>query len=435
MIYDITKQTAPKMPKLGKGLECIKILAKQISPDMREATIPLFFPALGAYVSGSEFQYADLTWKEICGQMAHLVADSGMGKGQLTACIETIMRKRRQHDEEELQKLVAWQKTVKSKGSAKDRPVRPDVAFFFPPSDVTNPAFLQNAMACEMCGNHTQYYNMSEIEMADRMCGGHRQVSQTIRNIYDKMRGGALRATADGVTGNPVLRVNITFSSTPFSARKFYKYELFNGVLGRVVFSYKARQERSGKIPRHGKYEKAFLEKLDGYILRLEACKGRFIIPLLNKLADKMAQDMATIADLADDDVLWDMGKRAIISAWKNGCILYILNGMCWTRAMADLVEWMVWHDLWSKMQVFGDMLKEGDASISEVGNSGPKNMLDDLRDSFNEAELEALRVSVGKPKEGTKRQLRVWMCRGFIEYSATTGLFTKTPKYLGRKR
>ena len=78
------------------------------------------------------------------------------------------------------------------------------------------------------------------------MCGGHRQVSQTIRNIYDKMRGGALRATADGVTGNPTLRVNLTFSSTPFSARKFYKYELFNGVLGRVIFSYKALQVRSG---------------------------------------------------------------------------------------------------------------------------------------------------------------------------------------------
>lgn len=435
MRYDITKQTAPKMPKLGKGVECINILANQISPDMREAIVPMLFPALGAYVSGSEFQYPDLTWKEICGQMAHIIADSGMGKGQLTTCIEIIMRKFRQHDEAELQKLVEWQKQVKTKGANKEKPVRPDVAFFFPPSDVTNPAFLQNAMACEMCGNHTQYYNMTEIEMADRMCGGHRQVSQTIRNIYDMTRAGALRATADGVTGNPTLRANITFSSTPFSARKFYKYELFNGVLGRVVFSYKARQERSGKIPRNGKYEKAFLDKLDGYIVRLEACKGRFIIPQLNKLADKLAADMATIADLADDDVLWDMGKRAIISAWKNGCILYILNGMCWTRAIGDLVEWLVYHDLWSKMQVFGDMLKDGDTSVQEASKTGPKNMLDDLRDSFNEAELEALRVSVGKSKEGTKPQLSVWMCRGFIEYSAPTGLYNKTQKYLNRTR
>ena len=26
MKYDITKQTAPKMPRLGKGTECVKIL-------------------------------------------------------------------------------------------------------------------------------------------------------------------------------------------------------------------------------------------------------------------------------------------------------------------------------------------------------------------------------------------------------------------------
>jgi hypothetical protein len=434
-MYDITKASAPKMPNLGKGVECIKLLASQISPDMREAIVPMLFPALGAYVSGSEFQYPDLTWKEICGQMAHLIADSGMGKGQLTVCIETIMRKFRQHDDDELQKLVVWQKEVKTKGANKEKPVRPDVAFFFPPSDVTNPAFLQNAMACELAGNHTQYYNMTEIEMADRMCGGHKAVSQTIRNIYDKQHAGALRATADGVTGNPTLRANITFSSTPFSARRFYKYELFNGVLGRVVFSYKERQERSGRIPRQGKYEEAFLKKLDEYIVRLEACKGRFIIPQLNKLTDKLASDMAAFADLADDDVLWDMGKRAIVSAWKNGCILYILNGHCWSRAIGDLVEWLVYHDLWSKMQVFGDMMKGGDTSTSEAKKSGPKNMLDDLPDTFNEAQLETLRVSVDKPKEDTKRQLSVWVCRQYITYDDQTGLYTKTEAYLNRSR
>ena len=86
-------------------------------------------------------------------------------------------------------------------------------------------------------------------------------------------------------------------------------------------------------------------------------------------------------------------------------------------------------------MQVFGDMLKDGDTSTMEAGKSGPKNMLDDLRDTFNEAELEALRVESGKPKEGTKRQLRVWMSRHFIEYSSQTGLYRKTKVYINRKR
>ena len=61
--------------------------------------------------------------------------------------------------------------------------------------------------------------------------------------------------------------------------------------------------------------------------------------------------------------------------------------------------------------------------------------MLDDLSDTFNEAQLEALRAEAGKPKEGTKRQLRVWTSRRFIEYSAQTGLYRKTKSYLNRKR
>ena len=367
--------------------------------------------------------------------MANLVAESGGNKGQFSRLVEAICRDFRQHDDAELKKLVEWQKTVKTKGANKEKPARPDVAFWFPPADVTNPAFIQNAMALEMLGDRTQYINMPEVEMADRMCGGHRQVSQMLRNIYDRQRAGALRATADGVTGNPTLRANLTISSTPFSTRKFYKYDLFNGTFGRMVFSYKPRIGRDGRIPRQGKYTDEFYRQLDEYLLRLDACKGRFIIRPLNKLTDHLADEMAQLADLTDDDVLWDMSKRALVSGWKAGCILWALNNQTWTKSMGELVEWLVYHDIWSKLQVFGDMLKGGDPSTGETNKGGIKNMLEDLRDTFNEAELEALRTSIGKSKEGTKVLLRVWKNRGFIEFNEQTGLYTKTPFYLNRKR
>lgn len=433
MKYDITKQTAPKMPNLGRGTECIRLLISQASKDMHEPLVPMFFPSLGAHVSGAEFQYPDLTWKELCGQMANLVAESGGNKGQLSLLVEAICRDFRQHDEAELKKLVEWQKQVKTKEANKKKPVRPEVAFWFPPSDVTNPAFIQNAMGCESLGNRTQYLNMPEVEMADRMCGGHRQVTQMLRNIYDRQRAGALRATADGVTGNPILRANLTISSTPFATRKFYKNELFNGTFGRMVFSYKARTNRDGRIPRQGKYTDEFYQKLDEYLVRLDACKGRFIIRPLNKLADKLAQDMASLADLADDDVLWDISKRALVSGWKAGCVLWVLNNQTWTKSMGDLVEWLVYHDIWSKMQLFADMLGKDADLVGEVQRRGPKNMLDSLPNTFNEAQLQALRTSLGKSTEGTNAQLRQWMFRKFITYSLQTGLYTKTEEYLNK--
>ena len=431
MRYDISKPTAPKMPRLGKGTECIKILLTQVSKDMYEPLVPMFFPILGAHVSGSEFQYPDLTWKELCGMMANLVADSGYNKGQLSLLVEAICRDFRDHDEAELKKLVEWSKQVKTKSANKEKPARPDVAIWFPPSDITNAAFIQNSMGCEALGARTQYLNMPEVEMADKMCGGHKQVTQMLRNIYDRQRAGALRATADGITGNPILRTNLTISSTPFATRKFYKNELFNGTFGRMVFSYKARTSRDGRIPRQGKYTDEFYQKLDEYLVRLDICKGRYIIRPLNRLVDNLAQDMASLADLADDDVLWDVSKRALVSAWKAGCVMWVLNNQTWTKSMGELVEWLVYHDIWSKMQIFADMLKDGDTSTSETSKTGPKNMLEDLPDNFNEAQLQALRTSLGKSVEGTKNQLYQWVFRKFITYSAETGLYTKTDEYL----
>lgn len=429
--YDISKSTAPAMPRLGKGTECVRLLLSQVSKDMHEPMVPMLFPILGAQISEAKFQYPDHSWKEMCGMMGNLVADSGCNKGQLSNVVEALCRNLRAHDDEELAKLVEWQKMMKTKSANKEKPARPDVAFWFPPSDVTNAAFIQNAMGCEKLGARTQYLNMPEVEMADRMCGGHKQVSQMLRNIYDRTRAGALRATADGVTGNPLLRANITMSATPFAARKFYKNELFNGTFGRMVFSYKAREGHSGRIPRQGKYDESFLKNLDEYINRLAICKGRFIIKPLNKLVDDLAADMATLADLTDDDTLWDMSKRSLVSAWKAGCILWVLNRQSWTRNMAAMVEWLVYHDLWSKMRIFADLLGQDADSTSEAQRRGPKNLLDDLSNPFNEAQLEALRISLGKSKEGTKNQLYKWVHRKFITYSAQTGLYSKTQEYL----
>ena len=66
MKYDISKPSSPKMKSLGKGTECIKILLKQVSKDIYEQLIPLFFPIFRAHICGAEFQYTDHIWRETC---------------------------------------------------------------------------------------------------------------------------------------------------------------------------------------------------------------------------------------------------------------------------------------------------------------------------------------------------------------------------------
>ena len=435
MHYNIFRSKAPAMPKPAKGTEFCKLLLSQASKDMRETLVPMAIPALAAHLTNVKFMYSDNKYYELCGQMGHLIGPSGIGKAQLNHLVEAIMRRFREHDEIEYKKLVDWQRQMKTRGANKEKPERPDVSFWFPPSDLTNPAFIQNAMALEKQGGRTQYLNLPEVEMADKMCGGHKQVSQTIRNIYDCQRAGALRATAEGVTGNPILRVNITFSSTPEAARSFYKKDMTNGFFSRIPFVYKARGERNGRIPRQGTYDEDFLAKLDKYIMRLDNCKGTFVVKPLNKIADQLAEEMASLADLADDDMLFELSHRSIFAAWKKAATLWILNNQKWSRSIGEFMIWFCYYDLWSKVMVFGDMFKGGNAQSEDMQQGGPKNMLDSLPDTFNEQQLEALRLSSGKSAEGTKHQLRVWKCRGFIECSSQTGLYSKTEAYLNRTR
>ena len=57
MKYNISKTTAPKMPNLGKGTECVQLLLSQVSKDMHQPIVPMLFPILGAHVNGAEFMF------------------------------------------------------------------------------------------------------------------------------------------------------------------------------------------------------------------------------------------------------------------------------------------------------------------------------------------------------------------------------------------
>ena len=433
MRYNIFKTTAPAMPKPSSGTDIIKIMLSQASKEMKTVLVPMAIPALASRLKGVKAKYSDNKFYEMCGQMGHLIGPSGIGKAQLTHLIEAVMRQAREHDTLEYKKHEDWQRQVKTKGANKEKPERPETAFWFPPANLTNAAFLQNAMALEKQGERAQFLNLPEVEMADTMFGGHRQVSQMVRNIYDCQRAGALRATAEGVTGNPVLRVNITFTSTPDAARAFYKKDLMNGFFGRIPFAYIPRGERVGRIPRQGNYSEEFLQELERYLLRLDNCQGEFVIPQLNKVADQLAEEMADMANLTDDDMLFELSHRSIFAAWKKGVVLWVLNDMEWTRSIGDFVEWFCYFDLWSKVRVFGDLFNGSKEHVGdeEILKRGPKNMLDSLDVSFNEQQLAALRVEMGKGSDGVKNLLNVWKNRGFISFSEQTGLYTKTPEYL----
>ena len=55
MKYDVNNKTAPKMPTLGKGTECIRLLLSQASKTMLFLLITMYFTLLGTHVGVFKF--------------------------------------------------------------------------------------------------------------------------------------------------------------------------------------------------------------------------------------------------------------------------------------------------------------------------------------------------------------------------------------------
>lgn len=114
MTYDIFSSKAPQMPATTKATEFVKLVLSCTSKSMQQPLLPMIFPAVSAHLKNVKFEYNDTNHYELCGQMGHLIGNSGVGKAQLTHLIEAVMRSFRQHDEVEYQKLGEWQRQVKT---------------------------------------------------------------------------------------------------------------------------------------------------------------------------------------------------------------------------------------------------------------------------------------------------------------------------------
>jgi len=430
--YDITSNKAPQMPSSWEKIPILKLILSQTPEAMRPLVANGCFPALANFMYDIEFKYPDRTYMTPycieCG-----CAHSGAGKSALTRAIAAITRKQEEHDKQVMKDRARQDQQLKNgtkeKGKKKEPIERAPMPLWIPDSDISRPAMVQNAMDLEETDNHPMLILTPEIDMLNQMCGGHRMVSKAIRIFGDGGRWGQVRATPDGITGQPIMRVNICATGTEETVTEFFRKDLHNGTLWRFGISYLPRErQRRRTIPRQGSYDAKAIEKLNEILQRLESCHGKFEIKPLNKLIDSLAGDMADLADLCDDNNIEDMSHRTLVNAWKKGCILWLANGQSWSKAIGEIVTWSIYHDLWSKTHLFSELLKNSGWASSHKGPVA--NMLDSLKTTFSELELEELRKDIGKNPDA-KDQLRAWRNRGFITFDETTQLYTKTEAYL----
>ena len=438
MTYDIFSSNPPQEPCTGRGTEFLKFFTSKASAKMRQPLKPSAFPAVSAHIpSEVKMKYSDGKYYEIgAGQLSHLIGVSGIGKREQSHLVGATCRDFEAHDTAEFQRLALWSSQMKSRAANKAKPERPtDIYFLYPPEDITKPAFAQNCQALEQNGGLTQYINLSECEAATRIAGSKSQMSVLIRNAFDVERGGGqLRASESGISANPVIRLCMTMSSTPEVAQAFYKRDMRNGFFSRINIAYVPRGERIGKIPKQKDYDEDYFATMDMYLQKLKTARGSFCVKQLNKVADQLAEEMVDLANLADSDDLFEISHRSIFSSWKKAAVPWLLNDQTYTRSIGEWMVYFCFYDLWARLQVFDQMISPGDVQTDNAHKRGQVNMLESLPNPFSEQQLENLRISLGKSKDGTKHQISVWVNRNFVAYSNQTGMYSKTEEYLKGK-
>jgi len=429
--FDLLSELPPEMPKKLPAL--VKHAIGPVPNLMKCAAAQAIFPGIAAQVDHLKFTYIDNVNHEPT-LMEGVIAQSGLGKGYLDPMKEAIIRKLRKDDEVSRRKLEEYDKEYKKKSANQAKPERPtDVAIRVPEPDMSNPAFIQLLKDVGRAGDLALYTDVGELEQLNDSCGGHRKVTQVIRLNFDTKTYGAQRATPDGVSGNPILRWRFCFSTTPGRAQQFFKDGLTDGTLGRIGICYVPKPTGKRKVPVQGKYDDAYQDKLEFYLDRIRSEHGVLKVARCNSLISRLADEMTAIAELAEDDDFQSLANRSLVNSWLKGCLLYLSEGKRWTNEIAAFVEYSVYRDLWSKIAIFAPQLrKASEKVVIDARKYGPANMLDMMPLSFSRDQLENLRDSLGKSKDGMN-QLTTWEARAYITFDATTQLYTKTEEYLAK--
>ena len=419
-------------PKMPERLPLpVKLLTSKAPTMYRPAIATAIFPALSTRLGGDvKLEYWDNTEMEAA-LMACLLAEFSGGKSSIKQPLSLILEKLEKEGQENRQKLKEYNDMVNSKGANKDKPQRPEnICIQVVDSNMTNAALVRLLDDAQRAGNKYLFTRMDELEMLKQVGNGSiDHVTEIIRRAFDTDLYGQERVGSQSVTARVPLRWNFVVSSTQDNAVRFFGKHIANGTFSRLNLC-TIVEDKTIDFPVFGKYDDHLRSRLSPYLQMLDEAKGVIICPQAKRLAKELALEAKDRAALMDNDSYEKISRRAVVIAFRKACILYVMNGMRWSRDIEDFVRWSFNYDMWCKMRLFGQAMESQLEKERAVVNMGTPNMLDMLSDRFNREQLKTLRRQLGK-KENPKDQLAQWTRRGLIYYDEKTDEYIKSTKYL----
>jgi len=441
---------ARKRVNIENGMDEASLMRQPVMPERLPAPVRLIiskaprgywpaiantsFAAFATYTGGVKTEFWNGTMMEM-NQLHLLAAPMSIGKSSIKEPINHILQPIIDRDRQARQREKAWAEETNTRGANKEKPERPkDICVQVVDSDMTNAAFCQRMEDAERAGNKALFTRMDEMEQLKKLAGGSMaEVTEILRRDFDADVYGQERVGTQSVKSRTTMRHNIVISTTPATAKKFLGVNIDNGTLSRLSLSTIVREDVEHR-PMFKHYDEAFDKKLAVYQARLENAKGVIVCPQAKKLALALLDRGEERALMMGNESYQQLSYRAVEIAFRKSILLYIMNGMKWSKEIEDFITWSFDYDLWVKMCILGEEISTKLEQDYRIMRPGVACLLEQLGDSFTRQEFDVLYKaqcgSVADFKKSSSNLLSQWKKRGWIEEDKEQQVYYKTESY-----
>ena len=392
------------------------------------------FAAFATYTGGVKAEFWNGTLTEM-NQLHMLAAPMSIGKSSIKEPINHILQPIIERDKLARQREKEWAEETNTKGANKEKPERPkDICVQVVDSDMTNAAYCLRMEDAERAGNKALFTRMDEMEQLKKLAGGTMaEVTEILRRDFDADVYGQERVGTQSIKSRTTMRHNMVISTTPATAKYFLGGNIDNGTLSRFSLSTIVKEDVDHR-PMFKSYDEMFDKRLAVYQARLDNAKGTIVCPQAKKLALALLDRGEERALMMGNESYQQLSYRAVEIAFRKSIILYIMNGMKWTREIEDFITWTFDYDLWVKMCILGQEISTKLEQDYRIMRPGVACLLEQLGDSFTRQEYEVLYKaqcgSVADFRKASGNLLSQWKKRGWIEEDKAQGIFYKTDVY-----
>ena len=405
---------------------CISKAPKGYQP----AIATCVFPAFATYTGGLKAEYWNNTQTELT-LIDGLVAAMSIGKSCIKEPIDHILKPIELRDKMARAKEKDWADATNQKSANAEKPERPkDICVQIVDADMTNAALCQRMEDAERAGDKALFTRMDEVEQLKKVSGGSTsEVTQIIRRDFDADVYGQERVGTQSIKSRSTMRWNIVFSTTPATAKGLLGGNIDNGTASRVNLCTIVKEDVERR-PKFGHYDEAFDKKLAVFLARLESAKGVIVCPQAKRLAEALLDRAEERALMMGNESYTQFSYRAVAIAFRKSILLYIMCGMKWTKEIEEFITWSFDYDMWCKMCLLGQDIKEKLERDNRIMKPGVPCMLEQLGDTFTREEYDVLERAECPEVKQRGNLLSQWKRREWVEYKDDLKIYVKTEKY-----